>query len=36
MSIEIIQSVTYENYDDFQHKKCQIFTNFYFIIFRII
>jgi len=32
MSNEIIQSVAYDNYDDFQH----IFTNFHFTIFRII
>jgi hypothetical protein len=33
MSSEIIQSVAYDNYDDFQ---VHIFTNFHFIILRVI
>jgi hypothetical protein len=36
MSSEIIQNVTYDNYDNFQHFDFHIFTQFHFIIFRII
>jgi hypothetical protein len=36
MSNEIIQSIAYDNYDDFQHINHHIFTNFHFTIFRII
>ncbi len=36
MSGEIIQNVTYDNYDDFQHVNFILFTKFNFTIFRII
>jgi hypothetical protein len=36
MSNEIIQNVAYDNYDAFQHVKLHIFTNFHFVILRII
>jgi hypothetical protein len=36
MNSEIIQSVVYDNYDDFQHFKLHIFTKFHFTILRII
>jgi hypothetical protein len=36
MSSEIIQSVAYDNYDDFQHVNFIFFTKFYFTILKII
>jgi hypothetical protein len=36
MSSEIIQSVAYEYYNDFQHVNFIFFTNFHFTILRII
>jgi hypothetical protein len=36
MSNEIIQSVAYDNYDNFQHVKVHIFTKIHFTILRII
>jgi hypothetical protein len=33
---EIIQSVAWDNYDDFQHVNFIILTNFHFTIVRII
>jgi len=36
MSSEIIQSVAYDNYDDFQHFNFKFFTNFHFTILRVI
>jgi hypothetical protein len=34
MSSEIIQSVAYDNYDDFSTCQLHIFTKFYFTIFE--
>ncbi len=36
MSSEIIQSVAYDNYDDFKHVNFIFFTKFHFTILRII
>jgi hypothetical protein len=36
MSNEIIESVTYDNYDDFQHVNLIFSQNFHFTILRII
>jgi hypothetical protein len=36
MSSEIIESVTYDNYDDFQHVNFIFSTNFHFTKLRII
>jgi hypothetical protein len=36
VSSEIIQSVAYDNYDDFQHLNFIFFTNFHLTILRII
>jgi len=36
MSSECIQSVDYDNYDDFQNVNLVFFTKFHFIILRII
>jgi hypothetical protein len=36
MSGEIIQNVTYDNYDDFQHVNFIFSTKFNFTILRII
>jgi hypothetical protein len=36
MSSEIIQGVTDDNYDDFQHVNFIFFTKFHFTILRII
>jgi hypothetical protein len=36
MSSEIIQSVAYDNNDNFQRVKCHILTKFHFITLRII
>jgi hypothetical protein len=36
MNSEIIQSVAYDNYDDFQHVNVIFFTKFHFTILRII
>jgi len=36
MSSEIIQSVTYDNYDDFQQVNFVFFAKFHFTILRII
>ncbi len=36
MSSKVIQSVAYDNYDDFQHVNFIIFAKFYFPILRII
>jgi len=35
MSSEIIQSVAYDNYDDFQHDNFIFYTKFHFTILRI-
>jgi hypothetical protein len=35
MSSEIIQSVVYDNYNDFQHVNFIFFTKFHFVILRI-
>jgi hypothetical protein len=35
MSSEIIQSVAYDNYDDFQHFNFIFFTRLHFVILRI-